>query len=113
MISNTTKIYILVISAILAMGLISPIIPALASENTRPAQVESATVNLTGTIHKLAVEGTCYQLAADNGKKYELMGKFPKIDGTKVQVSGITKTDMVTICQVGQPLQVKTVRVIK
>jgi hypothetical protein len=41
------------------------------------------------------------------------MGKFPKIEGTKVQVSGITKTDMVTICQVGQPLQVKTVRVIK
>jgi hypothetical protein len=113
MISNTTKIYILVISVILAMGIFAPTIPALANQNTSPAQVESATVNLTGTIHKLAVEGTCYQLAADNGKKYELMGKFPKIEGTKVQVSGITKTDMVTICQVGQPLQVKTVRVIK
>ena len=111
--TKTTKIYITVISAILAIGTLFSIAPALASPNISPAQVKPATVNLTGTINKLAVEGICYQLAADNGKKYELMGKFPKIDGTKVQLSGVVKTDMVTICQVGQPLQVKTVRVIK
>lgn len=111
--TKTTKIYIAVISAILAIGTLFSIVPALANPSIRPAQVNPATVNLTGTINKLAVEGICYQLAADNGKKYELMGKFPKIDGTKVQLSGVVKTDMVTICQVGQPLQVKTVRVIK
>ena len=111
--TKTTKIYITVISAIFTIGTLFSIVPALANPNISPAQVKPATVNLTGTINKLAIEGICYQLAADNGKKYELMGKFPKIDGTKVQLSGVVKTDMVTICQVGQPLQVKTVRVIK
>ena len=110
---NTTKIQIAVISIILTIGTLCSIVPALASPTISKAKVQPATVNVTGTINKLAIEGICYQLAADNGKKYELMGKFPKIDGTKVQVSGVVKTDMVTICQVGQPLQVKTVKVIK
>jgi hypothetical protein len=113
MINKVAKVWILVISTILAIGVFMPIVPTLANPSTSPTKVKPITVNLTGTINKLAVEGTCYQLAADNGKKYELMGKFPKIDGTRVQISGIVKTDMVTICQVGQPLQVKTVRVIK
>jgi hypothetical protein len=113
MMNKVSKIYILVISAIFAIGAFLPSIPALANTTTSPAQVKPQTVNLTGTIRKLAVEGTCYQLAADDGKKYELMGKFPKIDGTKVRVSGVIATDVATICQVGQPLKVKTVRVIK
>jgi hypothetical protein len=110
---RTAKIYISIISTIIAISVFLPVSPALANPNTSPTAVKPITVNLTGTIRKLAVEGTCYQLAADNGKKYELMGKFPKIDGTRVQVTGVPKTDMVTICQVGQPLQVKTVRIIK
>jgi hypothetical protein len=114
MMNKTAKIWISVISAIFAVGILLPNIPALANKDTAvPATAKPATLNLTGTIRKLAVEGTCYQLDGDNGQKYELMGKFPKIDGTKVRVSGVVKTDMVTICQVGQPLQVKTVRVIK
>jgi hypothetical protein len=111
--AKVTKIWISVLGAIWAMGLFIPLLPALADTATSSTKVKPATVNLTGTIRKLAVEGTCYQLDGDNGQKYELMGKFPKIDGTKVRVSGIVKTDMVTICQVGQPLQVKTVRTIK
>jgi hypothetical protein len=114
MMNKTVKIWISVISVMFAVGILLPNISALANKDTAaPATVKPATLNLTGTIRKLAVEGTCYQLAADNGQKYELMGKFPKIDGTKVRVSGVVKTDMVTICQIGQPLQVKTVRVIK
>jgi hypothetical protein len=110
---NKTKIYIFIIGLILAIGILYPNFSVLANSNASPTQTKAATVRVTGTIKKLAVEGTCYQLVADDGKKYELMGKFPKIDGAKVQVSGIAKSDMVTICQVGQPLQVKTVRVIK
>ncbi|AFY96647.1 hypothetical protein [Chamaesiphon minutus] len=110
---KVTKIWISVLGAIFAIGIMIPFLPALANTSTGTTQVKSETVNLTGTIKKLALSGTCYQLAADNGKKYELMGKFPKIDGTRVQISGVPKTDMVTICQVGQPLQVKTVKVIK
>ena len=111
MIIKTAKIYILVI--ILAMGIFLPTVPVLANPNISPKKVKPVTMNLTGTIHKIAVEGTCYQLAADNGKKYELMGKFPKIDGTRVNISGVLSTDLVTICQVGQPIQINTVRVIK
>ncbi|WP_310415568.1 hypothetical protein [Chamaesiphon sp. OTE_8_metabat_110] len=111
--AKVTKIWISVLGAIWAMGLLVPLSPALATPMTGSTKVKSATIDLTGTIKKLAVEGTCYQLAADNGQKYELMGKFPKIDGTRVRISGIPKSDMVTICQVGQPLQVKTVKVIK
>ncbi|PSB59272.1 hypothetical protein [Chamaesiphon polymorphus] len=107
------KICVSILGTILAIGVLLPLSTALANTSTGTAQVKPATVSLTGTIKKLAVSGTCYQLAADNGKKYELMGKFPKIDGTRVQISGVPKTDMVTICQVGQPLQVKTVKVIK
>jgi hypothetical protein len=107
------KIYIIVIGTILAIGGFWQILPTLAGSNSKPIKVRSEVVNLTGTVRKLAVEGTCYQLASDDGKKYELMGKFPKIDGTRVQVRGIIATDTVTICQVGQPVQVKSVRVIK
>lgn len=110
---KTTKIYLLVISLIFSIGIFCISLPVLANSNLSSTQTKPATVNITGTIKKISVEGICYQLAGDDGKKYELMGKFPKIDGTRVQVSGVVKTDMVTICQVGQPLQVKTVRVIK
>ena len=110
---RTAKIHTTVASTILAIGIFWPILPALATPNSQPVKVKLATVNLTGTIHKLVVEGTCYQLASDDGKKYELMGNFPKIEGTRVQVRGAIKTDTATICQVGQPVQVKSVRVIK
>jgi hypothetical protein len=110
---RTVKIYKIIISTILEIGLFWPILPTLADSNSQPAKVRSEMVSLTGTIRKLAIEGTCYQLASDDGKKYELMGKFPKIEGKRVQVSGIIAADTVTICQVGQPVQVKSVRVIK
>jgi hypothetical protein len=113
MMNKVSKIYISAISIVFAIGVLLPIVPALANTTTSPAQVKPQTVSLTGTIRKLAVEGTCYQLAADDGKKYELMGKFPKTDGTRVQVRGTVATDVATICQVGQPFKVKTVRVIK
>jgi hypothetical protein len=113
MTAKIVKIYISVIITIFAMGVFFPSLTALANTTTSPTKVRPATVTLTGTIHKLAVEGTCYQLAADNGKKYELMGKFPKIDGTRVRVSGSICTDLITICQVGQPLKIKAIKVIK
>lgn len=111
---KTAKIWVSVIGVLFAVGILLPNISALADKDTAvPATAKPVTLNLTGTIRKLALTGTCYQLDGDNGQKYELMGKFPKIDGTKVRVSGVVKTDMMTICQVGQPLQVKTVRTIK
>jgi hypothetical protein len=108
---KTVKTYTTVISVILIVGLSLTTLPILASPN--PGKVRSEIVSLTGTIHKLVIENTCYQLATDDGNKYELMGKFPKIEGTRVKVQGIIATDTVTICQVGQLVKVKSVRVIK
>jgi hypothetical protein len=113
MIIKISKTWIAIASIILTIGIFISTIPALANTNSSPSQDQPAIVNLTGTIRKLAVEGTCYQLATDDGKNYELIGKFPKRDGIKVQVSGVVDTDMVTICQVGKPFKVKSVRVIK
>jgi hypothetical protein len=110
---KAVKTYTTIISAILEICMFWPILPTLADSNSNPVKAKSAIVSLTGTIHKLAIENTCYQLATDDGKKYELMGKFPKIEGTRVQVRGIIATDAVTICQVGQPVKVRSVRVIK
>jgi hypothetical protein len=83
------------------------------SKAPSPTQIKTDNVSLTGTIRKLAVEGTCYQFTADDGKNYELLGKFPKRDGAKIQVSGAVATDVATICQVGQPFKIKSIRVLK
>ena len=108
---KTAKFCTITINVILVINILLPISPSFASPNS--VKVKPAIVNLTGTIRKLVIEGTCYQLATDDGKKYELMGKFPKIDGTRIQVRGVIATDTVTICQVGQPVKVRSVRAIK
>jgi hypothetical protein len=101
-----------IVSIILAIALVFPTFPTLANPHQDRTQVKATTVTVTGTIRKLAIEGTCYQLATDDGKKYELMGTFPRRDGVKVRVSGVIATDVVTICQVGQPFKVKSIRII-
>ena len=107
------KIWKIAVNMLLAIGFFLPTLSTLASPVPSAVKEQPGTVNLTGTIRKLAIEGTCYQLAADNGKKYELMGKFPKIDGTRVKINGVIATDTVTICQVGKVVKVKSVRVLK
>ena len=112
MITRTIKTWITTASITLAIGIFIQTLPALANTESL-ITVKPPLVSLEGTIHKLAVEGTCYQLTANNGKNYELMGKFPKRDGVKVQVSGVVATDVATICQVGQPFKVRSVRVLR
>lgn len=113
MINITMKSWIAAVGIILAIGLFIPTLPTLANPRNSATQIKPEIVNLTGTIRKLALEGTCYQLATANGKRYELMGKFPKQDGVKVHVRGTLPTDIMTICQVGQPFQVKSYRLVK
>jgi hypothetical protein len=109
MIARMTKFYLAIVGSVLAIGLFLPTSSTLANTT----QIKPEIVSLTGTIHKLAIEGTCYQLDTVSGKKYELMGKFPKQDGLKIKVKGIVATDAVSICQVGQIFKVKSYRNIK
>ncbi len=113
MVTTTIKTWMAIASIILSIGMFLPNVPALANTNSSQIQSKAEIVNLTGTIRKLAVEGTCYQLAANDGKNYEPIGKFPKRDGVKVQVSGVVVTDAVSICQVGQIFKVKSYRILK
>jgi hypothetical protein len=113
MMTRAAKFYIAVVGTILTMGLCLPMLPTIANPQYSSTEIKPAIVTISGTIHKIEIEGTCYQLATDSGKKYELMGKFPKRDGMKVQVRGIIQTDVATICQVGQPFKVKSYRTIK
>jgi hypothetical protein len=112
MLTKMTKTWIAIAGIIFAIGLFVPNIPTLANTNST-VDVKPTLVTLTGTIRKLEVAGSCYQLAASDGKNYELMGKFPKRNGVKVQVRGEVATDVATICQVGQPFKVKSVRVVR
>jgi hypothetical protein len=112
MIISKIKNSIVAIAIILAIGIVIQALPTLANTESL-ITVKPPLVSLDGTIRKLAVEGTCYQFTANDGKKYELIGKFPKRDGVKVQVSGSVATDVATICQVGQPFKIKSIRVLK
>jgi hypothetical protein len=113
MIAKANKFYIAVVGTILMVGLCLPMLPTIANSTYPIDEIKPAIVTISGTIRKIEIEGTCYQLATDNGKKYELIGNFPKRDGLKVQVRGIVTKDMATICQVGQPFKVKSYRTIK
>ena len=114
MIISKLKNSIARIGIILAIGILIQSCSALATtQTTATTPVKSDNISLTGTIRKLAISGTCYQFTATDGKNYELLGKFPKSDGVKVQVSGSVATDVATICQVGQPFKIKSIRVLK
>jgi hypothetical protein len=100
MINRTATVYILlIISAIFGLGLRLSSLSTHADPNSH--LVKAKPTNIT--------KGTCDQLVADDGKKYELIGKFPKIYDRKVRVSGSIDPDIITICQVGQPLKVEKI----
>jgi hypothetical protein len=70
-------------------------------------------VNVIGTVKKIEVSGVCYQLVTADGNKYELMGNFPHQDGVVISAIGTLPTDLMTICQVGQPFKVDSSKPVK
>jgi len=78
---------------------------------TSPSQ--SSSIDVTGVIRLVKVEGGCYSLETQDGRSYELLGQFPRQDGLQVQVRGKLLQDTATICQIGQPLQVESVKALQ
>jgi hypothetical protein len=75
------------------------------------ADAPRTTTTFRGTIRNTGLEGgSCYQLQTDQGQRYQLLGKFPRRDGLRVEVQGELQPDRITLCQVGIPLQVKSWR---
>jgi hypothetical protein len=84
--------------------------PATALAATSTA---SPVVTLKGKVKFIDVEGGCYQLITTDNTHYELQGDFPQQDGVIVKIQGTVVKDSVSLCQVGQPLLVKTAKVLK
>lgn len=70
-------------------------------------------LRLIGTIHFLEVEGGCWQLEADTGRRYELQPRQapPALlrDGARVSVVGQPADESQTGCRVGLPIDVRSV----
>lgn len=83
----------------------------LSQRPTSPSK--SSTINVTGVIEFVDVEGGCYRMKTQDGRSFELLGNFPRKAGLRVQVRGKLVQDMATFCQVGQLLEVESINVLQ
>ena len=91
----------------------SPWHHAVLAVTNAPSQSQGQEVTVKGKVKLINVEGGCYQLVTTDNTHYELQGEFPKQDGLIVKVKGTLATDIVTSCQVGQPLQVENIQILR
>jgi hypothetical protein len=68
-------------------------------------------LRISGTVHFLEVEGGCWQLETDSGRRYELQPEQAPLlrDGARVSVVAQPAGGSATGCQVGMPLDVRRV----
>jgi hypothetical protein len=70
-------------------------------------------LHISGTVHFLQIENGCWQLEAENGRRYELQPEQAPAsllrDGAKVSVVGQPAEGSDSGCQVGMPLDVRKV----
>lgn len=91
----------------------SPWDDAVLAVTNSSSQSQGQDVTVKGKVKLIKVEGGCYQLVTTDNTHYELQGEFPKQDGLIVKVQGTLATDLVTTCQVGRPLQVKNIQILR
>ncbi len=88
--------------SILGKGLLILSLVSLACSGSRQ---EREPKTLVGTMHSLSIEGGCWYLQTENGKKYELIGEKVrelKKEGLKVEVAIQSRPDLASICMVGE-----------
>jgi hypothetical protein len=64
---------------------------------------------VAGTMRYVDVSGGCWQLEADDGRRYEVIGQNIgeiKRDGAKVELEVIPGGNLASICQVGEIIEV-------
>lgn len=96
----------------LCMGVIPPACnPHIVTSTTGSMQ----TISFTGTVHYSSVEGGCWYIQADStNTNYQPMN-LPSgvlVDGSRIQITGIVRTDMLSICNIGWMLQVTSYSII-
>jgi hypothetical protein len=89
----------------------------LAAGRTNRCQISTDSVtgelHISGTVHFLQIENGCWQLEAENGRRYELQPEQAPAsllrDGAEVSVVGQLVEGSETGCQVGMPIDVRRV----
>jgi hypothetical protein len=70
-------------------------------------------LHISGTVHFLQIEHGCWQLEAENGRRYELQPEQAPASllhhGARVNVVGQPAEGSETGCQVGMPIDVRRV----
>jgi hypothetical protein len=78
--------------------------------NTAPGTGE---LHIFGTIRFISIEGGCWALDTSDGRRFELRSdQVPenlRRDGNRVAVIGLERDDWVSVCQVGNMLDVRQV----
>ncbi len=68
-------------------------------------------ITISGTVHRSTLEGGCWYLQGDGGKRFELIGdsgimKPIRIDGQHVVVRGVSDAGTASICMMGEIVRV-------
>jgi hypothetical protein len=89
----------------------------LAATSNYECQVNTLTgtgeFRIFGTIRFVSIEGGCWALDGDNGRRYELRtDQVPeqlRRDGTRVTILGVQRDDWTGVCRVGRMLDLMQV----
>src|ERR1700722_12911763 len=71
----------------------------------------SQEITISGTMHHSTLEGGCWYLQGDGGKRFELIGdssimKSLRIDGQHVAVRGTAAKGTASVCMMGEIVRV-------
>ena len=90
-----------------------PTAPTTPTSTTAPGSPGKTQITATGTLRD-GVEPGCVLLEADQGTVYLLVGgdRGKLAAGGRVQVTGVLSPDLLSICQQGQPLLVRSIKLV-
>jgi hypothetical protein len=103
------------VRSVLHAALLPVLLLASGTTNRCQLSTESGTgeLHISGTVHFLQAESGCWQLEAENGRRYELLPEQAPTsllrDGATVDVVGQPAEGSATGCQVGMPIDVRRV----
>jgi Protein of unknown function (DUF5818) len=88
-----------------------PTVPTTPTSSTAPGSPGKSQITATGTLRD-GVEPGCVLLRSEQGTVYLLVGgdRSKLTAGGRVQVTGVLSPDLLSICQEGQPLLVRSIK---
>lgn len=85
--------------------------PRTEGEDEKNDMNKSKQKNFSGKVRLSALEGGFWQLDADDGKRYQLVGSLKGLkDGQSVEVDGEIEEQRLSFAMIGPVLRVKRIR---